>query len=143
MQPTMAMSGSYDMRLVALSVFIAVFASYAALDLAGRITASRNKIRSAWLVGGAGAMGLGIWSMHYIGMLALSIPTQMFYDPGTVCLSLLAAMAASAVALYTVSREHMRAWKPFWEALSWVPASPPCTTLEWPPFASRRTYITT
>lgn len=103
------MSGSYDSRLVALSVVIAVFSSYAALDLAGRVTASQHRTRIAWLVGGASAMGLGIWSMHYIGMLAFSIPMQMSYDPPTVLLSLLAAIAASAVALFTVSRERMGA----------------------------------
>jgi PAS domain S-box-containing protein len=107
----MAMSGSYDLRLVALSVVIAVFSSFAALDLAGRVTASRNRARIAWLIGGSAAMGLGIWSMHYIGMLAFSVPMQMFYDPPTVFLSLLAAIIASAVALFTVSRERMGAWQ--------------------------------
>jgi NO-binding membrane sensor protein with MHYT domain len=91
----MAMSGSYDLRLVALSIVIAVFSSFAALDLAGRVTASQNKARIAWLIGGSAAMGLGIWSMHYIGMLAFSIPVQMFYDPPTVFLSLLAAILAT------------------------------------------------
>jgi diguanylate cyclase (GGDEF)-like protein/PAS domain S-box-containing protein len=105
----MAMSGSYDLRLVALSVVIAVFSSFAALDLAGRVTASQNKARIAWLIGGSAAMGLGIWSMHYIGMLAFSIPMQMFYDPPTVFLSLLAAIIASAVALFTVSRKRVGA----------------------------------
>jgi diguanylate cyclase (GGDEF)-like protein/PAS domain S-box-containing protein len=107
----MAMSGSYDLRLVTLSVVIAVFSSFAALDLAGRVTATQNKARLAWLIGGSAAMGLGIWSMHYIGMLAFSIPVQMFYDPPTVLLSLLAAIIASAVALFTVSRKRMGAWQ--------------------------------
>jgi len=105
------MSGTYDLRLVALSVVIAVFSSFAALDLAGRVTASQNKARVAWLIGGSGAMGLGIWSMHYIGMLAFSMPVPMFYDPPTVFLSLLAAIIASAVALFTVSRKCMGAWQ--------------------------------
>jgi diguanylate cyclase (GGDEF)-like protein/PAS domain S-box-containing protein len=52
-------------------------------------------------------MGLGIWSMHYIGMLALRMPMAMYYHPPTVLLSLLAAIAASGVALYTVSRNRM------------------------------------
>jgi NO-binding membrane sensor protein with MHYT domain len=70
-----AFVGSYSQRLVALSVVIAIFASYAALDLAGRVTAARGLVRAIWLMGGASAMGLGIWSMHYIGMLAFSLPT--------------------------------------------------------------------
>ena len=60
------MHGSYDYRLVILSVLIAICAAYAALDLAGRTTAARGRLRPAWLAGGAIAMGLGIWSMHYI-----------------------------------------------------------------------------
>lgn len=101
------MAGSYDFRLVALSVVIAVFAAYAALDLAGRVTASQKRARRFWLTGGATSMGLGIWSMHYVGMLAFRMPMKMYYHPPTVLLSLLAAIAASAVALYTVSRKQM------------------------------------
>src|SRR6202049_3648608 len=104
------MAGSYDHRLVALSVVIAICASYTALDLAGRVTAARGRARVIWLIGGAAAMGLGIWSMHYIGMLAFSVPVAVFYDWPTVLLSLIAAILASAVALYVVSREKM-SWR--------------------------------
>src|SRR5258708_836117 len=82
---------TYDYRLVALSVLIAIFASYAALDLAGRVTATRDQARSAWLIGGAIAMGTGIWSMHYTGMLAFRLPMRVYYHVPTVLLSLLAA----------------------------------------------------
>jgi PAS domain S-box-containing protein len=101
------LAGLYDYRLVALSVLISVLASYAALDLGGRVTASRGRVRSIWLIGGAAAMGMGIWSMHYIGMLAYSLPVPVFYHWPTVLLSLLAAMFASAVALFVVSRNEM------------------------------------
>ena len=101
------LTGSYDYRLVALSVLIAILASYAALDLASRVTAAHGRIRFAWLLGGATAMGMGIWSMHYIGMLAFSLPVPVFYDWPTVLLSLLAAIFASAIALLIVSREKM------------------------------------
>src|ERR1700680_4719635 len=101
------LTGSYDARLVALSVLIAICASYAALDLAGRVTAARGRALVFWLVGGAGAMGLGIWSMHYIGMLAFSLPVPFNYDWRTVMLSLRVAILASGVALYVVSREFM------------------------------------
>ena len=57
-----------------LSVVIAVLASYAALDLGERLTAARGRARAAWLVGGAMAQGVGIWSMHYTGMLAFRVP---------------------------------------------------------------------
>ncbi len=92
--------------MVALSVTLAMAAAYTALDLAGRVTAARHA-RWFWLTGGATSMGLGIWAMHYIGMLAFSLPVPVLYHYPTVVLSLLAAIAASAVALFTVSRERM------------------------------------
>src|SRR6202043_801396 len=101
--------GSYNYALVALSVLIAMFASYAALDLAGRVTAAGGWTRAVWLLGGAGAMGTGIWSMHYIGMLAFVLPVPMAYHWPTVLLSLLAAILASVVALHVVSRQKMGA----------------------------------
>ncbi|HEV8493950.1 MAG TPA: MHYT domain-containing protein [Candidatus Angelobacter sp.] len=100
-------TSTYDYRLVALSVVIAICASYAALDLAGRITAARNSQRMAWLVGGAIAMGAGIWSMHYTGMLAYHLSVPVYYHIPTVALSLVAAICASFVALFVVSRPRM------------------------------------
>lgn len=99
--------GSYDYWLVALSVGIAMLSAYAALDLAGRVTVARHGARVYWLTGGAISMGVGIWAMHYIGMVAFDLPVPVLYHYPTVVLSLLAAIAASAVALYTVSRERM------------------------------------
>jgi PAS domain S-box-containing protein len=101
--------GSYNYVLVALSVLIAMFASYAALDLAGRVTAAGGWTRAVWLLGGAGAMGTGIWSMHYIGMLAFILPIPVAYHWPTVLLSLFAAILASVIALYVVSRQKMGA----------------------------------
>src|SRR5580704_48412 len=108
MQPSPLLVGSYDHRLVALSVVIAICASYAALDLAGRVTATRGNSRRLWLGCGASAMGVGIWSMHYIGMLAFNLPIPVFYYWPTVLLSLLAAIGASGIALYVVSRPIMK-----------------------------------
>jgi PAS domain S-box-containing protein len=95
---------TYDYRLVALSIVIAICASYVALDLSGRVTASRGRPRLAWLLGGSFAMGSGIWSMHYTGMLAYRLPMPVYYHIPTVVLSLLAAVLASLIALYVVSR---------------------------------------
>src|SRR6266849_1885432 len=102
-----AMATSYNYYLVALSVVISTLASYTALDLAGRVTAARGRVRLAWLAGGACAMGMGIWSMHYIGMLAFRLPITVFYDWPTVAASLLCAIFASGVALFVVSRPRM------------------------------------
>jgi PAS domain S-box-containing protein len=103
-----SMVGSYDYNLVALSVVIAIFASYAALELAARTTAAAKRIRLLWLSGGAISMGVGIWSMHFIGMLAFKLPVPVLYDWPTVLLSLIAAIFASGVALFVVSRRQMR-----------------------------------
>jgi len=103
--------GSYNYTLVALSVLIAIFASYAALDLAGRVTAAGGWTRVFWLLGGAGAMGTGIWSMHYIGMLAFILPIPVAYHWPTVMMSLIAAILASVIALYVVSRQEMGAFR--------------------------------
>jgi NO-binding membrane sensor protein with MHYT domain len=88
---------TYDYRLVALSVVIAILAVYAALDLSVRVMAARGRIRVLWLSGGAFAIGTGIWCMHYIGMLAFRMPVA----------SLLAAVFASGIALFVVSRKTM------------------------------------
>jgi NO-binding membrane sensor protein with MHYT domain len=101
------LTGFYDYRLVTVSVLLAVFAAYAALDLAGRVTSARGFARFAWLIGGALAMGIGIWSMHYMGMEAFRLPVPVEYDWPTVILSMIAAVSASAVALFVVSRKTM------------------------------------
>jgi diguanylate cyclase (GGDEF)-like protein/PAS domain S-box-containing protein len=103
------MNGSYDYRLVALSVALSLVASYAALDLSGRVTSAHGRVQAVWLSCGAVAMGLGIWAMHYVGMLALSLPMPVAYHLPTVMLSLMAAISASGVALYVVSRPKMNA----------------------------------
>jgi two-component system, sensor histidine kinase and response regulator len=99
---------NYSPSLVLLSIAIAILASYAALDLAGRTSSSEGRARYIWIGTGAFAMGLGIWSMHYVGMLAFTLPVRVLYDLPTVLLSLLAAILASAVALLFVSRSALR-----------------------------------
>jgi two-component system sensor histidine kinase/response regulator len=101
------LTGTYDWRLVTLSVAVAILAAYAALELAGRITAARGKMRIPWLGGGAFALGVGIWTMHYIGMEAFHLPVRVQYDWPTVLLSLAAAVVSSAIALFVVSRKTM------------------------------------
>ncbi|HEY7636405.1 MAG TPA: MHYT domain-containing protein [Gemmatimonadales bacterium] len=103
----MPIHGTYSPILVILSVLIASAASYTALDLAGRVTATRGRERLAWLAGGSAAMGIGIWSMHFVGMLAFHLPVPITYGVGRVILSVLVAIAASALALVIVSRESI------------------------------------
>ena len=104
------MTGYYDYGEVARSVLIAVAASYAALDLTGRVTVARGKLRLAWLSGGAIAMGIGIWEMHFKGMLAFHLPVSpdlVKYHWPTILAALLLAIFASAIALYVASRQKM------------------------------------
>jgi len=98
------LSGTYDLQLVLLSIIVASAASYAALDLARRVTATEGWRARAWLVGGAFAMGAGIWSMHFIGMLAFKLPIRMAYDPFITLLSMVIAVVTSGLALAIVSR---------------------------------------
>jgi NO-binding membrane sensor protein with MHYT domain len=101
------MTGSYDYNEVGKSVLIAIAASYAALDLAGRVAAASGWARAAWLTGGAIALGIGIWAMQFKGMLALRLPVSVEYHWPTVLAALLVAILASVVALYVVSRQKM------------------------------------
>jgi PAS domain S-box-containing protein len=105
--PNTAMHGSYDYGQVARSVLIAIVASYAALDLTGRVAVAHGRIRLAWLSGGAIAMGIGIWAMHLKGMLAFRLPVLVEYHWPTLLAALLVAILASAVALYVASRQKM------------------------------------
>lgn len=98
------MKASYDLDLVLLSVLIATMASYTALALAGHVVGLRGNSTWKWLLGGAFAMGSGIWSMHFIGMLAYDLPIRMAYDPLLTALSLLLALLSSGFALTVVSR---------------------------------------
>ena len=102
------MTFSYDIDLVVMSVVVAIMAAYAALDLAGRISYAEGRIAAIWLAGGAFALGAGIWSMHFIGMLAVEMPIQLGYDPLLTILSLLIAIATSGLALLLVSRKVLR-----------------------------------
>jgi len=95
-------ASSYDYWLVALSVFIAVIASFTALGLASRIPSVSREKATYWLVGGAFGMGSGIWAMHFIGMLAFHLPVPLAYDFGITALSALFAVLASGLALYLI-----------------------------------------
>src|ERR1700693_5410609 len=99
--------GSYDYSEVARSVFVAVAASYVALDLAGRVTAARGRGCLVWLGGGATATGIGIWEMHFKWMMAFHLPVPVRYDWPIVLVPLLVAILASAVALYVAGRRIM------------------------------------
>lgn len=93
--------------LVLFSLCVAILASYTALDMAGRIATARGRAAHWWLAGGACAMGLGIWSMHFVGMLAFRLPIPLGYDPWITLASLLIAIALSAFALWLICQRRL------------------------------------
>lgn len=98
------LSSSYDFRIVAASLLISSFASYVALDLAKRVRARDRGVAVGWWTGGSIAMGTGIWCMHFVGMLAFSLPIALGYSVVPTAASWFAGVAASAVALFVASR---------------------------------------
>ena len=103
----MVVTGTFDPYLVALSLLVASFASYTALDLGGHVGAARGWARRIWLVVAAITMGGGIWSMHFIGMLAFVMPIPMSYDIGLTTLSLLVAIVVTGGGFYVISRPNV------------------------------------
>ena len=100
-------SASYSPSLVFISLCVAILASYTALDLSGRIATARGRTVYLWIGGGALAMGFGVWSMHFIGMLALELPLALGYDLGLTLWSLLVAILSSGFALWLVSQPRL------------------------------------
>ena len=104
--PGPVLPARYDAGLVILSYVVASLAAYTAIDLAGRVSEYRSEPRraAAWLMGGAFAMGAGIWSMHFVAMLAYKLPIPVRYEAWTTLASMVAAIATSGFALYIVTR---------------------------------------
>ncbi|MFC7514731.1 MHYT domain-containing protein [Herbaspirillum sp. GCM10030257] len=101
------LTGYYDTPLVLVSILVAIFASYTALSMAGRVTTSHGTAERLWIGGGALAMGIGIWAMHFIGMLAFRLPIPVGYDFWITFLSLLLPVVVSGMALHQVSRPEL------------------------------------
>ena len=100
----MFVTGTYNPYLVALSILVACLASYTALDLSGHVAAARGFARRVWLVAAAVTMGGGIWSMHFVAMLAFIMPIPMSYDIGLTILSLVVAIFVTGIGFYVISR---------------------------------------
>jgi NO-binding membrane sensor protein with MHYT domain len=103
----MVVTGTYDPYLVALSILVACFASYTALDLGGRVEAARGLACHIWLVAAAVTMGGGIWSMHFVGMLAFIMPTPMSYEIGLTGFSLVLAIFVTSGGFYLIGRPNV------------------------------------
>lgn len=98
----------YNQILVVISFIVAILASYTALNMAGRVSSSTGTPARIWLAGGGVAMGIGIWAMHFIGMLAMNTSMEMKYDLLITGLSMLIAIVSSLFALWLVTRRRLR-----------------------------------
>ncbi len=110
--PSLINYGTYTPSLVALSVLVAIFSSWMALQVVGLAQASTSRwrgLRIVMLGSGSLALGCGVWAMHFIGMLAFNLCTVVDYDPGITLLSVLPSLGASCVALAIISRRQLRA----------------------------------
>jgi diguanylate cyclase (GGDEF)-like protein len=101
------MSSTYSSWLVALSVGVAILVAYTSLGLASRVAESRDASGRTWLILGAISMGIGIWAMHFIGMLAFSLPIQLRYDISLTLLSLGTAILTSGFAIAIASSSRL------------------------------------
>src|SRR3981081_2110679 len=101
----MVVTGTYDPHLVALSILVAALASYTALDLGGHVGRARGLALRVGVVAAAITMGGGIWSMHFVAMLAFIMPIPMSYDIGLTTLSLVVAMFVTGGSFYVISRQ--------------------------------------
>jgi len=104
-QEVTLLDGQYDFGLVALSLMIAIFASFMAFNVATQAATSTNKFRKyALLSAGSIAMGGGIWAMHFLGMLAFELCTAVSYNLGITLASALPGIASAWVALYLMTK---------------------------------------
>jgi PAS domain S-box-containing protein len=101
-----ALHSHHDPWLVALSIAVAILASFAALDLAGRLRETSGRPRAGWWLAGSVAMGGGIWSMHFVAMLAFQLGMVVIYDVWTTVLSLVIAIVVSGLGLFIVFRQR-------------------------------------
>jgi len=94
------MHGYFAPFIVFLSVLASILAVYVALDLTGRVAASAGAARSAWLLAGAFVTGVGMWTMHFAGMLALHLPVPVSYTVRGALLAIVIAVAAPILSLF-------------------------------------------
>jgi len=95
--------GEYNGWFVLLSYITAVLAAYTALDLSERVVHTNGRKNTGWLFAGSLTMGLGIWSMHFIGMVSFQTAEEMKYDLRFVLFSIVAAFAGSLISFYVVN----------------------------------------
>ena len=106
--PIETVISTYNLPLVLLSIMVAIFSSSAALDISSRLKSTNETVRFQWILAGSFILGLGIWSMHFIGMLAFHLSIDVSYSISMVIISIFPAIAASGIAFYIVSRPPIK-----------------------------------
>ena len=101
---------SYSVGLVLFSIVVATLGAYVAVEIAQRVRADHGRRRILWTCGGALSLGLGIWSMHFVGMLALQLPVLIWYDALFIFLSAVAAVVGCAIAFIIFNRATVSRW---------------------------------
>ena len=101
---------SYSLGLAVLSLVVATMGAYVAVEIAQRVRAAEGKRRVLWMYGGAMAMGLGIWSMHFVGLLALQLGVPIWYDALLIFASAIAAVVGSAIAFAVFNQTNLKSW---------------------------------
>lgn len=99
---------SWNINLIALSVLIAMFGSFVALSHAERMRESAGYQATAWMIAGGITLGMAVWSMHFIGMLAFHLPTPIAYDSLLTFLSVLPAIAAALLGFYLLQTPKLQ-----------------------------------
>ncbi|RAV17842.1 MHYT domain-containing protein [Paenibacillus contaminans] len=99
--------GTYNIPLVAISIVVSIFTSYSAFNIAERVVFHRGSSRTLWIIVGSCVMGMGIWSMHFIGMLAFHLSFNVIYDSFLVVVSMLLSICAAFAALWLSTRENI------------------------------------
>lgn len=99
---------SWNGALVALSYVVAVAGSFVALDWADRMrVASDPRSRRRYFLAGATLMGMAVWTMHFVGMLALHLGLAVRYDARLSAASIVAAAAGAGIAFLIVNRAEV------------------------------------
>ena len=110
---SLSLASTYNYTLVFLSVIIASASAFPALQIADRLSIGGNRriVRSVWLLAGAIAMGCGIWAMHFIAMLAFSLPISVNYELNLTFTSLMPGIIASAFTLHLLGGAMIETWR--------------------------------
>jgi len=110
--PDTMLIATSDVRLIVLSILVAVIGSYTALDISEQIILAQGAARWWWLVGSGLTLGLSVWAMHFTAILAHKLPIPIGYDFTRVLTSLMVTILASGIGLFFVSRQPLGMWLP-------------------------------